>query len=293
MSETVKCIARCSCIALAAGLAFLPGPVIAGSDRLLATGGVMQLEGSAGGGLTPWALIAGLGTDREAGASAFCTRVAPQDFQLDSCGLALGLEDRVEISYARQHFDLGTTVPGHAIRMDVVGAKLRVLGDAVFDQDRWVPQIAVGLQYKDNLDFALVPKLLGARRGQDVDWYVAATKLWLNGLFGRFTLLDVTLRSTRANQMGLLGFGGDRSDARSLEPEGSAAVFLSDSVAGGAEDRRKPSKLSAFPEQDFSDLFVAWFVGKHLSVTAGWALLGTIADKKDQAGLYLSLQGSL
>ena len=32
-------------------------------DRLLATGGVMNLEGSAGGGLTPWALIAGLGQE--------------------------------------------------------------------------------------------------------------------------------------------------------------------------------------------------------------------------------------
>lgn len=40
-------------------------------ERLLATGGVMQIEGSAGGGLTPWALIAGYGTREEIGASAF------------------------------------------------------------------------------------------------------------------------------------------------------------------------------------------------------------------------------
>ena len=42
--------------------------LIAG-ERLLATGGVMQIEGSAGGGLTPWALIAGYGTREENGAS--------------------------------------------------------------------------------------------------------------------------------------------------------------------------------------------------------------------------------
>src|SRR5579863_9385461 len=95
-------------------------------DRLLATGGVMQIEGSAGGGLTPWALIAGLGTDTQVGASAACTRVQPQDFVLESCGIAAGIANRVEVSFARQHFDLGTTVPGHTIGQSIVGAKLRV-----------------------------------------------------------------------------------------------------------------------------------------------------------------------
>ncbi|OYW32390.1 MAG: hypothetical protein B7Z51_03330, partial [Methyloversatilis sp. 12-65-5] len=31
-------------------------------DRLIATGGVTQIEGAAGGGLNPWAVIAGYGT---------------------------------------------------------------------------------------------------------------------------------------------------------------------------------------------------------------------------------------
>ena len=42
-------------------------------DRLLATGGVMQIEGAGGGGLTPWALISGYGTDKQVGGSAFYT----------------------------------------------------------------------------------------------------------------------------------------------------------------------------------------------------------------------------
>lgn len=48
-------------------------------DRLLATGGVTQLEGAAGGGLTPWALIAGYGTRDQIGASAFLTHVDTGD----------------------------------------------------------------------------------------------------------------------------------------------------------------------------------------------------------------------
>ena len=50
-----------------------------GGTKLIATGGVMQVEGAAGGGLTPWALIGGLGTEDEIGASAFATTVNVDD----------------------------------------------------------------------------------------------------------------------------------------------------------------------------------------------------------------------
>lgn len=70
------------------------------------------------------------------GASASCTRVHPDEFRLDTCGVALGLRDRVEISISRQEFDLGDVVPGESIRQTTVGVKLRVLGDAVYDQHR-------------------------------------------------------------------------------------------------------------------------------------------------------------
>jgi hypothetical protein len=120
----------------------------AGSERLLATGGVTQIEGSGGGGLNPWALITGLATNAGVGGSADCTYVRPQHFSFTSCGVAAGIHDRLELSYARQTFDLDDVAPGKSIRQDTVGAKLRVSGDAVFDQDRPWPQIAVGLQYK-------------------------------------------------------------------------------------------------------------------------------------------------
>jgi hypothetical protein len=258
-------------------------------DRLLATGGVMELEGSAGGGLTPWALIGGLGTDTQVGASAYCTRVSPQDFTLESCGVAAGIANRVELSVARQHFDLGSTVPGNTISQTIVGAKLRVFGDAVVDQDRWWPQVAVGLQWKHNSDFDIVPKLLGAKHADGLDYYVAATKVWLDGPLGRSWLTDLTLRATEANQMGLLGFGGDLGGYH-LMAEGSLGVFLTDNLVLGGEYRQKPNNLSAFREQDFKDAFLAWFPVKYASITGAWAYLGNIADKPSQQGAYLSLQ---
>ncbi len=180
----------------------------AAGDRLLATGGVMEIEGSAGGGAVPWALIAGLGTDEQVGGSSFCTHARQQKFELRSCGLAIGFHDRVEVSYAKQRFDLEEIIPGESIAVDVAGLKVRLLGDAVFDQDRWYPQLSLGLQYKKNRDFDFVPALLGARDDADVDVYLAATKVYLAGPLSRTWLLNATLRSTRANQFGILGFGG-------------------------------------------------------------------------------------
>jgi hypothetical protein len=258
--------------------------------RLLATGGVTQVEGAAGGGLVPWALIAGYGTRDEIGGTGFGTYIDSGDFRLRSAGGAIGFYDRVEASVARQRFDLGSTVPGKSITQDVLGLKVKVAGDAIYDQDTWLPQIAVGLQYKHNRDFDSVPKALGAKRDSDFDYYVAATKVFLAGLAGRNVVLNALVRATRANQLGLLGFGGDKNDSYRAQFEGSAGIFLTDQLLVGAEYRSKPDNLSVFREQDFSDAFVAYVPNKHVALTAAYAWLGNVADKPNQRAWYLSLQ---
>ncbi|MBS0420782.1 MAG: DUF3034 family protein [Proteobacteria bacterium] len=265
----------------------------ANSERLLATGGVTQVEGSGGGGLNPWALISGLETNSEVGGSADCTYVRPQHFSLMSCGVAVGIHDRIELSYARQTFDLDDVAPGRSIRQDTAGAKLRVYGDAVYDQDRLWPQLALGLQYKHNRDYDFIPQLIGARRGDGIDFYLALTKVFLAGPFGRTWLIDGNVRATRANQFGILGFGGDRNNDYSFVGEASVATFITDSLIVGAEYRQKPDKISAFREQDARDVFVAWFPVKYLSLTAAYVDVGNIATHAGQKGWYVALQGSL
>jgi Protein of unknown function (DUF3034) len=263
----------------------LPEP----GGRLLATGGVTQIEGAGGGGLVPWALIAGYGTRDQVGITAFYTQADPSDFRLHAAGIAVGIHDRVELSVAQQRLGLGSTVPGQSIDQNMLGIKVKVLGDAVFDQDRWWPQVSVGAFYKHNEDMA-VPRLLGAKRDSDTDFYVSATKVYLAALFGRNLLVNATVRLTRANQLGLLGFGGDRNDSYEAMGEFSAGIFLCDKLLLGAEYRQKPDNLSAFHEQDFHDFFIAFVPNKRLSITAAYADLGQIADKKDQEALYLSVQ---
>ncbi|OYZ03809.1 MAG: hypothetical protein B7Y32_04300 [Methylophilales bacterium 16-45-7] len=260
-------------------------------DRLLATGGVSQIEGAGGGGLTPWALIAGYGTDAQIGGSAFFTSAkTSDDFELNTGGVAVGFYNRVELSVSQTKFELGSTVPKASIRLNTLGVKLRLFGDAIYDQDSWVPQVAVGAMVKHNEDFNAVPSLIGAKRSTGVDYYLAASKLYLDALFGRNIILGSTLIATKANQFGLLGFGGDARDDYQIKPSYSAAIMLSDNLLLGMEYRYKPDNLSAFNENDAKDIFVTWFPHKRLSITAAAVDLGDVADKSNQNAWYLSGQ---
>ncbi len=267
----------------------LPPSAARAGDRLAWTGGATEVEGAGGGGLVPWALIAGLGTDAETGGSAFATRVTTARFVLQSAGAAVGWRDRVELSYAHQDFDAGRVLPGVTLGQDVVGAKLRIAGDAVADQDRWLPQLAVGALYKRTRDFGDVPAALGARRDSGIDYYLAATKVILGGLAGRNVLLDATLGRSNANQLGLLGFGPGNAAWR---PSGSAAVWLADRLLLGAEYRAKRGALGAPPEGDAHDVFVAYEPCKYVTLVAAYADLGPVAGQGIERGPYLSVSGA-
>ena len=261
------------------------------SGKLLETAGVTSVEGAGGGGLVPWAMITGYGTRDAVGANAHYTHVALPDFSLDTAGAAAGLYDRVELSYTRQWFDTGRTgarlglTDGFTFDQDVYGAKVRVLGNTVYDQDSWLPQLAAGVQHKVNNQRAVLAAI-GAKSAEGTDFYVAATKLFL----AQSLLVNATVRATRANQFGLLGFGGDRHAGYSPQAELSAAYLLSRHVAFGAEFRSKPDNLRFAREDDAFDVFAVWFLSKNLSATLAYADLGHIATQRVQHSLYLSLQ---
>lgn len=272
-------------------------PAVAGDGRaggkLVLTGGVASVEGSAGGGLATWAVIAGDETNRGVGGRVHATLVELPDYGIRSYGAAVGVRDRVELSYAHQDFDTrkaGAALGlgrGFVFSQDVIGAKLRVAGDAVWDQDRWLPQIAVGAQHKIANRGAVI-RAVGGRERRGTDFYASATKL----LLAQGLLVNGTARWTKANQFGLLGFGGDKGGKRSVQFEGSAALMLSPAIVVGGEYRTKPDNLGFAQEDDAVDLFAAWSVQRHVTVTAAYVDLGDIATVKRQRGLFLSLQGS-
>ena len=94
-------------------------------------------------------------------------------------------------------------------------------------------------------------------------------------------------------RIGILGFGGDRHDGRSLEFEGSAAVLLHRTLALGAEYRTKPDNLNIADEDAAWDAFLAWAPSKHVSLTLAYVDLGNIVIADNQRGWYASVQVGL
>ena len=263
-----------------------------GSAKLLLTGGVSSIDGAAGGGLTPWAVTASYATEGEFGGTAFLTRATTQDYALTAHGAAIGFEDRFELSLARQEINASVVAPDTTLKLDIVGVKARVAGDAVLEADTLMPQIAVGAEFKHLNPGPAVGGVLDsvAAKRDGIDLYVSATKLFL----AQGILVNGTLRATKANQNGLLGFGSADKKSYSIQPEFSVAWLLRKNLAIGAEVRFKPNNLAfagaAFEEHAWQDVFVAWAPSKNISVTAAWVDLGNIVGHPRQTGGYLSAQ---
>jgi len=292
MSRTIGAVALA--LTLASTLA-LAGPAGAQSlfssfsGKLLLTGGVNSVEGSAGGGLTPWAVTGGYGTATQVGGNVYATTVDTTDYRITSYGGLVTAFDRVELSLSRQSFDtqkVGGALglgDGFTIDQTTAGIKVRLFGDAILNQDEWWPQVAVGAQFKSN-DKGWLVKALGARDDQGTDYYISATKLFL----AQNLLLNATLRETKANQYGILGFGGITNDYHA-EAEGSAAWLVDRHVAIGVEARTKPDNLAVAHEGTAYDAFVAVAPCKSFSVTLAYVDLGNIVTRQ-QTGFYASLQ---
>lgn len=262
--------------------------VVAAADgRLRGSGGLISIDGAAGGGLVPWAVIAGHNERGEWDVVASASVVDAGDFDLRSGAVAIGWSNRAELSLARISLGLDAlvargAVPDARFDSDIIGAKLRLGGDLIYGS---APQFALGMQWRRSRD----PGLPGTTQDDaGVDVYLAASKLLIDGLAGRRTLASLTLRSTTAQQLGLVGF----SDQRTLTLEGSLAVFVHSDWLIGAEYRSKPDCSPLAREDDWADLFVAWLPSRHWHLAFGYVDLGSIGGLAGQRGYYLGVTGS-
>ena len=87
----------------------------------------LRFRATAGGGLTPWAVIGSQATDGEIGATAFITRTGTQDYALTAVGAAIGIDDRVELSLARQALNVNVVVPDTTLKLDIWRSPARAL----------------------------------------------------------------------------------------------------------------------------------------------------------------------
>jgi hypothetical protein len=288
----------------------LLSPQGAGAENLLGgdegklplTAGFSDLEGTGGGGLVPFAFISGYGSSTSWGANAHFTNIQLRDLHLYTYGVAAGLLDRVELSYTRQQLDVtGTALDGLGVKQDVYGLKVKLFGDAIYGQDSWLPQVAIGAQYKHNdgikdaesvgLPGLINPMQLGAQAEHSTDIYVVATKVFL----AENLLVNAVVRETKANQFGLLGFGGDRHRGYSTKPEGTIAYLLTRKLAVGGEIRTGPRNLGVDDQTNAWTIFAAWTPTRNLSLVAAYLNIGSVLAPvtgvtKHQDGPYLSVQ---
>lgn len=282
MKKSKKKVYMVSLLALGLGQA-----ANAADGKLIGTAGLMQVEGSGGGGIVPWATLAGYDSRDDISVSAVATQVNVNDYQLNMIGAAVSFYDRLEVSMAHQKFDLTTL--GSDIKQNVFGLKYRVYGDVVFSD--W-PQVSVGIQHKRLLDEGIASAVGADKTSSGTDFYVAATKVHLGAVAGYNAMWNVTARATKANQMGLLGYGGVQNDSYEVMLEASAGILFSRNLAVGVEYRQKPDNLG-LGENDWTDIFISYIPSKNFTLTLAWADLGSIAGATGQEGLYVSFNGQL
>jgi len=307
--------------------------------KVLLTGGVFTVDGAGGGGAVPWATITGYESrDGVNGGVAFTHANLPA-LQLNVFGGAVGFYDRFELSYATHTLSLslpsldtaalaaesagvgdglGTDPWNNTIQMDVYGAKLRVLGDAVYTSDSWIPQVAIGGLYKVNRSEELVTTL-NADKTKDWEAYIAATKVF----FPISTLVNITARYTAANEIGLTGFGacdeeGNCDSDKEVRFELSVAHLLAKNTAVGFEYQQHGDNLDGSSvrvggadatslqalgtgvteaikqkdEGDWKDFFFAYAPNKNLSFVVAYLMLGNISVASDQNGFYFSVHAT-
>tara|TARA_R110002049_G_scaffold13509_3_gene58743 strand:+ start:94487 stop:95371 length:885 start_codon:yes stop_codon:yes gene_type:complete len=272
-------------------LIFLLHSICHADSRLLSTGGVTQIEGAAGSGIVPWAVISGYSSSKELGGSTSHTYVETDDYDLHVSSLSISYDNRIEFSIARQKLELNTLedligIPGADLEQDIIGLKIRLFGDVIYTH---YPQVSLGVQYKHNRKFE-IPELVGAKKRSGTDFYLSATKLWLAGIFDYNLLTNIGIRATRANELGLLGFSSEGDSSYDIVFENSIAIFLNRNILFGFDYRQKPNNLEFAREDDWKDYFIAYIPNKHLALVAAYTDLGSVATLKGQTGWYASLE---
>lgn len=271
------------------GLCALALQAHAADGRLRGSGGLLSVEGAAGGGLVPWAVIAGHGERGEWDVLASISTVDTGDFDLRSAAVAVAWDNRLELSYARMSLGLDALIerglfPNRRLDTEVLGAKLRLAGDLIYGRG---PQIALGLQWRRSRDPDLV-RFASAEKDRGTDVYLSASKLWVDGIASRRTLASLSLRSSNSHQLGLAGFSSHRSSTI----EASVGVFVHPDWLLGVEYRGKPDRLEFAREDAWRDIYLAWLPSKHWHLALAYADLGSVGGFPNQQGAYLTVQVS-
>jgi hypothetical protein len=253
---------------------------------------VTNIDGQAGGGLVPWALLS-------SGPTVAITNLHTSNLNINSLAINTSFADRVEVSYARNMLNVSGSTLGanNTDNVDNFGLKVKLN-----DMSDSMPQFALGLVNKrtsGNLADYLNTALGTSKSSTDV--YGAVSKIV--NIAGKNVLLNGVLRASKANQLGLLDYaGGNTAGAKtsySVKPEVSAEIFAADNVIFGAEYRAQPANSvsstdGTLHQNSAYDFNVVYVANKNFTLTAAYVNLGQVApaaiNSTKQNGLFLQAQ---
>ncbi len=241
---------------------------------------LLNIEGSGGGGIVPWAYLINPPKDgQQIGMpSAGAWYWASSDYNFTFLNAAISPHKRVELGITYANLDiselrsdlkadslaaLSAGLDGNEDDLGMIVAHVKLL---LLEESDTMPAVAVSAEYKKSLDIedmsddlnvgvrsvlgASAPGLLESMGYDDdsgVDFNIMATKLWKNTPLPILTSLNI--RATKANQTGFLGF----SDDWNIQPEATVAVVARGDLIVGVEYRSKPDELSSVNDYLFTN----------------------------------------
>jgi hypothetical protein len=161
--------------------------------------------------------------------------------------------------------------------------RVQMIKEGQFDRS-WMPAITGGVHYKYNEDIKGMNKdlsgtlrAIGVKDHEGWDLTLYASKMLT--FLPRPVLVNLALRSTKAAQIGLLGF---TDDGKTLF-EGSAVVFLTGRLALAGEYRQKPDEYNAVPgliktEDDWWTICAAYVFSNQLTLSGGYGHFGGVLN---------------
>jgi len=202
---------------------------------------------------------------------------------------------RLEVGYALTRFHLGN-LP-HAIfkgtglstsKGDLLLHNFNARGLIIEENTYgdWCPAVVSGIQIKYNSDMqdldsdlAGAATMMGFEKENGIDYVLTISKTIPAETFGLPPIiLTAGVRNSQASNMGLTGFGEDRSTTFECD----IAVLLSENLAVGYEFRQKeePYHIAApfQREEDLHAVRCAWIINDRLTLAGGLAYMGNIAN---------------
>ena len=267
------------------------------------------IEGVAGGTITPMAYLSNPGPE---GTTIGLPSVSFTYLQFGSKSVqTLAVTEtfyrRIEVGYAVSRFYLGS-LP-HLIRknMDIdvdrnsvylhhLNLRAMLVEEDSFDLP--LPAVSAGVHFKYNdgirtIDNRLAGTLgtIGFERSNGVDFVVTASKTFPDALLGRPVMASLGVRTSQASQLGYLGF----SDHWTTTLEANVVCLVTDWLALGYEFRQKTNPYHHLAgvigeEHNWHALCAGWIVNEHLTIVAGWAYLGTMANSDYTNGVALQVK---